>query len=56
MAGELTVRAGKELTVTVATWVLVQPLSAVPVTVYAVELLNTGVVTVAAFGRPPVQV
>ena len=47
---------GFGLTVTVEAAVLLQPLTSVPVTVYDVVDDNTGVVTVAPFGKPPVHV
>jgi hypothetical protein len=52
---EVTVTFGIGLTVTVAVAVLLQPFI-VPVTVYVVVLVSTGVVTVAEDGNPPVQV
>lgn len=54
MEGEFTVTFITEFTVTVATAVPVQPF-VVPVTVYVVVVVNTGVVGLATAARPPVQ-
>jgi hypothetical protein len=54
MPGEFTVTFGNGVTVTVATAVLVQ-LFKVPVTVYVVVVVNTGVVGFDTPVKPPVQ-